>query len=113
MLSYDASISEEASDIQAYSVRHTRFDSRKVSHSGTLLDDLARLPPDCRLRVIWGEGDDAPFRPAGVLIGQLRAVVPGLDVQRVAQAGHWSAYENASAVNRLLLEFFTTFWKHF
>jgi pimeloyl-ACP methyl ester carboxylesterase len=27
-------------------------------------------------------------------------------VHRIPKAGHWSAYENAPEVNRLLLEFF-------
>jgi pimeloyl-ACP methyl ester carboxylesterase len=31
-----------------------------------------------------------------------------LDVHRVARAGHWSAYENAAEVNRLMLEFFAS-----
>jgi hypothetical protein len=43
-------------------VRNTRFNSRKVSGGGTLLDDLAHLPG--RVRVLWGEGDDSQFRPA-------------------------------------------------
>jgi pimeloyl-ACP methyl ester carboxylesterase len=29
-------------------------------------------------------------------------------VHRIPKAGHWSAYENAPAVNRLLLEFFSS-----
>jgi pimeloyl-ACP methyl ester carboxylesterase len=106
MLSDPASITEETLDIQAYCVRRTRFNSRKVSGGGTLLDDLAHA--GCRLRVLWGERDDSPFRPADVLIGQIRAVVGELDLHRVPGAGHWSAYENAPAVNRLMLEFFSS-----
>lgn len=106
MLASPERVTEEAVDIQAYGVRHARFNSRKVSGGGTLLDDLSRLT--CRVRVLWGEKDDSPFRPADVLIGQIRAVIPGLDLHRVPGAGHWSAYENAPEVNRLMLEFFTT-----
>jgi pimeloyl-ACP methyl ester carboxylesterase len=106
MLSDAASISEDTLDIQAYCVRHTRFNSRKVSGGGTLLGDLAKIT--CRLRLLWGERDDAPFRPAADFIAQIRAVVDPLDLHRVPQAGHWAAYENAPAVNRLMLEFFTT-----
>ena len=105
MLSDPASVNEETVDIQAYCVRRTRFNSRKVSGGGTLLDDLAHVP--CRVRVLWGERDDSAFRPADLLIGQIRAVVPALDLHRVPRAGHWSAYENADAVNRLMLEFFS------
>jgi pimeloyl-ACP methyl ester carboxylesterase len=107
MLSRPESITDEAVDIHAYGVRHTRFNSRKVSGGGTLLEDLSKLP--ARVRVLWGEGDDSPFRPADLLIGQLRSARPEpLDVHRVAAAGHWSAFENAPEVNRLMLEFFST-----
>jgi pimeloyl-ACP methyl ester carboxylesterase len=104
MLARPASVTEEAVDVQAYGVRHARFNSRKVSGGGTLLDDLAGAT--CRVRVLWGEKDDSPFRPADLLIGQIRAVRPDLDLHRIPAAGHWSAYENAPAVNRLMLEFF-------
>jgi pimeloyl-ACP methyl ester carboxylesterase len=107
MLSDPASVSEETVDIQAELVRRTRFDSRKVSGGGTLLGDLRELARrGCRIRLLWGEGDDSAFRPAKLLIGEIEEAVPGLDVHRVPRAGHWSAYENAPEVNRLLLEFF-------
>ena len=106
MLSSPHSVTDETIDIQAYCVRHTRFNSRKVSGGGTLFDDLARAR--CRIRLLWGEKDDSAFRPADVMIGQIRAVLPDLDLHRIPRAGHWSAYENAPEVNRCLLEFFTT-----
>lgn len=106
MLGDPASVTEEAVDIQADGVRRTRFDSRKVSGGGTLLSDLASLT--CRIRLLWGERDDSPFRPAELLIGEIREAVGTLDVHRIPRAGHWSAYENAAEVNRLLLEFFTS-----
>jgi pimeloyl-ACP methyl ester carboxylesterase len=106
MLSDPASVSESTVDIQADCVRRTRFDSRKVSGGGTLLGDLAELAQrGCRIRLLWGERDDSAFRPAKLLIGEIQDAVPGLDVHRVPRAGHWSAYENAPEVNRLLLEF--------
>ena len=106
MLSEETSVTEEAVDIQAYGVRCARFDSRKVSGGGTLLGDLARLT--CRIRLLWGERDDSAFRPASLLIGEIRAAVGALDLHRIPAAGHWSAYENAPEVNRLMLEFFST-----
>ena len=105
MLSDPASVSEETVDIQADGVRRARFDSRKVSGGGTLLADLAHLT--CRLRLLWGERDDSPFRPADLLIGEIRDAVGTLDLHRIPRAGHWSAYENAAEVNRLMLEFFS------
>ena len=106
MLSDPASVTEETLDIQAECVRRARFNSRKVSGGGTLLGDLARLT--CRIRLLWGERDDSPFRPADLLIGEIRSAVGALDLHRIPRAGHWSAYENAPEVNRLLLEFFAS-----
>jgi 2-hydroxy-6-oxonona-2,4-dienedioate hydrolase len=106
MLSDHASVTEESIDIQAYGVRRTRFNSRKVSAGGTLLGDLARVT--CRVRVLWGVRDDTAFRPADLLIGELREALGALDLHRIPKAGHWSAYENAAEVNRLMLEFFSS-----
>ena len=105
MLSDPASVSEETVDIQAECVRRARFDSRKVSAGGTLLGDLAALR--CHVRLLWGERDDSAFRPAQLLIGEIREAAPAIEVHRIPRAGHWSAYENAPEVNRLLLEFFS------
>jgi 2-hydroxy-6-oxonona-2,4-dienedioate hydrolase len=109
MLSDSASMSEDTVDIQVELVRRTRFDSRKVSGGGTLLGDLAEVARrGGRIRLLWGERDDSAFRPAELLIGEVQEAVPGLDVHRIPNAGHWSAYENAPEVNRLLLEFFSS-----
>jgi pimeloyl-ACP methyl ester carboxylesterase len=106
MLSDEASLTEEAIDIQSDGVRRSRFNSRAVSWGGTLLGDLAELR--CRIRVLWGERDDSPFRPADLLLGEMRQAVGTLDLHRIPRAGHWSAYENAPEVNRLMLEFFAS-----
>jgi 2-hydroxy-6-oxonona-2,4-dienedioate hydrolase len=107
MLSDEASVTEETLDIQVECVRRTRFDSRKVSAGGTLLGDLAEVARrGGKIRLLWGERDDSAFRPAHLLIGEIQAAVPHLDLHRIPRAGHWSAYENAPEVNRLLLEFF-------
>ena len=107
MLSDPASISEETLDIQADCVRRTRFNSRKVSGGGTLLGDLAQLR--CKVRLLWGERDDSKFRPAELLIGEIREAAGGtLDLHRIPRAGHWSAYESAPEVNHLMLEFFSS-----
>ncbi|MCZ6873286.1 MAG: alpha/beta hydrolase, partial [bacterium] len=106
MLSDAENLSDETLDIQTYCVRHTRFNSRKVSRGGTLLGDLAKRK--CRLRVLWGEGDDSVFRRTDDMLSQLRAVVNDLDLHRIPNAGHWAAYENAPVVNRLMQAFFKT-----
>lgn len=106
MLSDPASVTEETLDIQVECVRRARFNSRKVSGGGTLLDDLPALT--CHVRVLWGERDDSEFRPADRLIGEIRDAVGTLDLHRIPKAGHWSAYENAPEVNRLMLDFFSS-----
>jgi 2-hydroxy-6-oxonona-2,4-dienedioate hydrolase len=106
MLSDPASVTEETIDIQVDCVRKSRFNSRKVSGGGTLLGDLGAL--SCRIRLLWGERDDSPFRPADLLIGEIRQAVGALDLHRIPRAGHWSAYENAPEINRLMLEFFSS-----
>ena len=73
MLSDPASVTEETLDIQVDCVRRTRFNSRKVSGGGTLLADLGKL--SCKIRLLWGEGDDSKFRPADLLIGEIREAV--------------------------------------
>jgi len=109
MLSDPASVSEETVDIQVDCVRRTRFDSRKVSGGGTLLGDLTDLARrGCHIRLLWCERDGSAFRPADLLIGEIRAAVGALGLHRVPKAGHWSAYENAAEVNRLMLEFFSS-----
>jgi pimeloyl-ACP methyl ester carboxylesterase len=60
-------------------------------------------PGGCR-----GERDDSSFRPSDLLIGEIRDAVGDLDLHRIPRAGHWSAYENAGEVNRLMLEFFSS-----
>ena len=108
MLSDPGSVTEDTVDIQVDLVRRTRFDSRKVSGGGTLLGDLAEVARRGGLIcLLWGERDDSPFRPAKLLIGEIQDAVTGLDLHRIPKAGHWSAYENAPEVNRLLLEFFS------
>ena len=104
MLARPESATDEAVDIHAYGVRHARFNSRKVSGGGTLLGDLPEVT--CRVRVLWGEKDDSAFRPADLLIGEIRAVLPDLDLHRIPGAGHWSAFENAPDANRCMIEFF-------
>ena len=52
--------------------------------------------------------DDSAFRPSDLLIGEIRQAVGALDLHRIPKAGHWSAYENAAEVNRLMLEFFSS-----
>lgn len=105
MLFYPDSVDDEAMAIQRYCVEHTRYDSRKVSRGGSLFDSMEKIT--CPLMLLWGEKDEFDFRPAGDMIAQVQEVVPDLELHRIPHAGHWSAYENAPAVNSRLIDFFT------
>jgi pimeloyl-ACP methyl ester carboxylesterase len=105
MLFYPESVDAEAIAIQRYCVDHTRYDSRKISRGGSLFGNIEKIT--CPLMLLWGEKDDFDFRPADVMIGQVREAVPGLELHRIPKAGHWSAFENAPAVNAHLIDFYT------
>jgi len=105
MLFYPETVDREAMEIQRYCVERTRYDTRKVSRGGSLIGNLKEIT--CPLMVLWGEKDDFEFRPAKEMIAQIREVVPTLELHRIPHAGHWSAYENAPAVNSRLIDFFT------
>tara|TARA_B100000989_G_scaffold103704_1_gene75957 strand:- start:96 stop:881 length:786 start_codon:yes stop_codon:yes gene_type:complete len=106
MLSFPETVTEQCLDIQVYCVNYTKFNSRKVSGGDTLASDLRML--NCKLRVLWGEGDDSEYRNANQLIDDIRLAYPGvLDLHRVPDAGHWAAFENPEAVNSLMIDFFT------
>lgn len=105
MLFYPDSVDEEAMVIQRYCVDNTRYDSRKVSGGGSLFGNLEKIT--CPLLLLWGDKDDFDFRPADDMIAAVRAAKPDLELHRIPKAGHWSAYENAPAINRHLIDFMT------
>jgi hypothetical protein len=106
MLSDPATITEETLDIQVDCVRRARFNSRKVSGGGTLLGDLAQLR--CKIRLLWGEGDDSKFRPADLLIGEIREAVGALDLTVFPGPATGPPTRTPPKVNRLMLEFFSS-----
>jgi hypothetical protein len=75
-----------------------------VSGGGTLLGDLL---PSRAASACCGASATTRCSAGSLLIGEIEAA--GVrDVHRIPQAGHWSAYENAPEVNRLMLEFFSS-----
>ena len=65
--------------------------------------------PSRSTRAVWGCRSGLGTVPA--LVASTRPAsrhTEPLDVHGVPAAGHWSAFENAPEVNRLLLEFFST-----
>ena len=103
MLQHPESIDEETLDIQYANVTRTRFNSRKVSVQPRLVGDLEKAT--CRVQIIWGEHDVTAHPSIEARAEVCRAVIPDLRVDVVADAGHWTQYEAADEVNRLLLDF--------
>jgi len=103
MLTDPATVDDTAIRYHGDNVRRTRFDSRKVSWSDTQTRDLARIT--CALQMIWGENDITAYPSLDGRVAQCRAVVPGLRFERIPGASHWTMYDSAAEVNRLLLEF--------
>jgi pimeloyl-ACP methyl ester carboxylesterase len=59
-------------------------------------------PTSAPTLVIWGERDVA-VEPG--MVEGLEALVPGVRVERIVDAGHWVQHEQPQRVNQLLLEF--------
>ncbi|MGF7160394.1 pimeloyl-ACP methyl ester carboxylesterase [Rhodoligotrophos appendicifer] len=90
-------------DIQWNNVRGARFDSRTVSLRDSLADDLARAR--CQVQILWGADDPLAHPSIAVRADICRAARPDLITHIIPQAGHWTQFEAADAVNALLLSF--------
>jgi pimeloyl-ACP methyl ester carboxylesterase len=80
-----------------------RFDSRRISLKATLLDDLARITAPVQL--IWGTVDRLAYPSVQSRADSCREVRADIRIDLVPDGGHWIQYEQAAAVNRLLMEF--------
>jgi pimeloyl-ACP methyl ester carboxylesterase len=103
MLKHPESVDEETLDMQYANVTRARFNSRRVSRRPELLGHLARTT--CEVQMIWGDHDPVAHPSVEARAEMCRAVKPGLRVDLVKDAGHWTQYEAADEVNRLLLDF--------
>jgi 2-hydroxy-6-oxonona-2,4-dienedioate hydrolase len=82
-------------------LRRSRLGSRKVARAGTLAEALGRVT--CPLYGIWGE-EDVTAHPSLASIRELftSPEVAARTFDTLAGVGHWAAYEDADAFNRLL-----------
>lgn len=103
MLTNPDSIDDTAIDYHGANVRRTRFDSRKVSWGDTQRLDLPRIA--CPLQVIWGTRDITAHPTLESRIEMVKSYKPDLRLDIVEGGSHWTMYDSAEEVNRLLLDF--------
>ena len=102
LMLHDKAFDPLAFEIHDVSCHGTRFRSKDVSMAGGLQAAMDTLT--CPLLLMWGEYDvTADPRP---LVAQLTAGHPNREGAVVDGAGHWTQYERADEVNRLLRLFF-------
>jgi 2-hydroxy-6-oxonona-2,4-dienedioate hydrolase len=103
MLSSVPAADDPVVDTQLSNIDRTRFNSRRVSHQATLLDDLPRITAPVQL--VWGAEDKLAFPSIESRADACRAVRSDIEIAVVPGGGHWIQYEQADRVNRLLLNF--------
>jgi pimeloyl-ACP methyl ester carboxylesterase len=105
MLADPAQADADTIALHRENVRRARFDSRRISLSEIMLQELPRVP--AQTLIVWGEHDNLAAPSVDARAGICRALKDDLDVRIVAGAGHWVQYEAADEVNRVLLDFYS------
>ena len=100
MLHDPARIDALAVQVHTDACLHTRFHSKTISRSATLGAVLDRCPSP--LLLAWGE-HDVTAQPDAIAL-TLSEGRANCRTHIVANAGHWAQYEQADAVNHLLLD---------
>ncbi|OZI49485.1 alpha/beta fold hydrolase [Bordetella genomosp. 4] len=102
MLSFRHTVNALALQIHARSCEKTRFRSKSISRRSSLLDVLKDF--DKPILMAWGE-DDVTAVPAdaGRMLAQGH---PSREWHVIADSGHWVQFEQADAVNALLIRWF-------
>jgi pimeloyl-ACP methyl ester carboxylesterase len=103
MLSAAPAADDPVVDQQLSNIDRTRFNSRRVSHQATMLEDLARVTAP--VQFIWGAEDKLAYPSIQSRADACRAVREDIEIAVVPDGGHWIQYEQADRVNRLLLDF--------
>lgn len=103
MLSSAPGVDDPVVDMQLANIDRARFDSRRISHKATLLDDLPQISAPVQL--IWGTADKLAYPSIQSRVDNCRGVRADISVALVPNGGHWIQYERADAVNRLLMAF--------
>lgn len=98
-------IDDETIQIQLNNVNRTRFNSRVVSFSVSILENLAKT--SCPLQIIWGEEDKYAFPSVQNRVERCEAV-RGFSKHIIPNCGHWAQYESPNVINQLLTTFHST-----
>ena len=105
MIADPANITDETIDLHYANFRRTRFDGRRFSLGGGMIEIVARFPGPVQL--VWGARDVLPHPHPQARADLCRAARPDVRVDIIPDAGHWVQYEAPDAANAVLLEFFT------
>jgi 2-hydroxy-6-oxonona-2,4-dienedioate hydrolase len=94
-------IDEQAIAIQEWNTVHARVNSVGFAESGVLRDSLPNLRG--RLGAVWGAEDAVARGSLTERLAALRALRPDVEIHIIPSAGHWVAYEAATAFNAILV----------
>lgn len=102
MIAEPSRIDDLAILIQSRNIQKARFRSRAFAGG----DEIRRVLPQVKvpLKAIWGERDQIALPSVEARFDVLREHHPELDARVVADAGHWSAYEQPELFNATLLD---------
>ncbi|MCC7081480.1 MAG: alpha/beta fold hydrolase [Burkholderiales bacterium] len=104
MLARPETADDATLEVQRANVVRARWDTRRFSLSPHTPAALARI--DAPVLLVYGDKDNIAWPSIEARIAACRAQRPEIRVAIVPDAGHWVQYEQAGAVNRLLLDFF-------
>ncbi len=92
-------------DLTLANIAATRFDSRGVSQSATLLADLGRIAAPVQL--LWGACDKLAHPSVNARLQLVQATRPDAVTALIPRAGHWVQWDAPGPVNDRIVQFHT------
>jgi 2-hydroxy-6-oxonona-2,4-dienedioate hydrolase len=107
MIANPARIDDLAIHLQADNIAKARFRSRAFAPT----DEIKRVLPSVKvsLGAVWGANDQIAVPDVESRFRVLREIRPDVVTRLVADAGHWSMYEQPAAFNAALADVLSTF----
>ncbi len=103
MFSHPDTIDDDTVRLHLDNVARARFDSRRVSLSDRLLNDLAQI--EIPVLIVWGEADNLAHPTVRDRARICQTNGRDVTVEIIPAAGHWVQYEAPGAVNNAMLGF--------